>query len=57
MPADMNILRNSFGYNKTPVKFESMKALQDCPHLGGHYNKEKAEKKAKKAERKEEIRY
>tara|TARA_R110002020_G_scaffold387546_1_gene598280 strand:+ start:87661 stop:89277 length:1617 start_codon:yes stop_codon:yes gene_type:complete len=50
-------LANSFGYNKTPVKFESMKALQDCPHLGGHYNKEKAEKKAKKAERKEEIRY
>ena len=50
-------LANSFGYNKTPVKFESMKTLQDCPHLGGHYNKEKAEKKAKKAERKEEIRY
>ncbi|MDX2188420.1 MAG: FMN-binding glutamate synthase family protein [Bacteroidota bacterium] len=36
-------LKENYGYEKQPVKFESMDALANCPHLGGlsKVNKEK----------------
>lgn len=34
-------LRSSYGYNKTPVKFEGMRHLHDCDYLGGRDYREK----------------
>lgn len=32
-------IRNVYGYEKTPVKFENMESLKNCEHLGGNYSK------------------
>ena len=50
-------LAASFGYHKVKVPFTSMKDLQECPHLGGHYKTKKEAKNVKKAKQKEEVRY
>ncbi len=57
---DRNLIKTlaeSFGYNKVPVPFESVKAIQNCPHLGGAYSKKEAKKEAKKLKKKDEVRY
>lgn len=36
-------LRETYGYNKFPVPFKSMKELAECVHMGGLKSKEKAE--------------
>lgn len=50
-------LAQSFSYLKTTVPFESMKALQKCPHLGGHYNKKEAKKEVKDLKKNDKVRY
>jgi glutamate synthase domain-containing protein 2 len=50
-------LAASFGYHKVKVPFTSMKDLQECPHLGGHYKTKKEAKNVKNAKQKEEVRY
>lgn len=50
-------LSTAFGYNKVEVPFESMKALQNCPNLGGNYRKKKVAKAVNKAKANEEVRY
>ncbi|PZD79693.1 FMN-binding glutamate synthase family protein [Mesonia sp. K7] len=46
-------LADSYEYHKVKVPFESMKAIQKCPYLGGNYKRKKAAKQINK----EEVRY
>jgi len=57
---DKNLIKTlaqSFMYHKTVVPFESMKALSECPHLGGNYLKDEAKKEAKAMKKRNLVRY
>ncbi|WP_394369346.1 FMN-binding glutamate synthase family protein [Luteirhabdus pelagi] len=57
---DRNLIKtlaNTFGYHKTEVPFEGIKEIQNCPYLGGKYNKKEAKKEAKNLKQKNKVRY
>ncbi|MBT0608520.1 FMN-binding glutamate synthase family protein [Aequorivita echinoideorum] len=57
---DKNLIKKmseSFMYNKSPVPFESVKALSKCPHLGGNYHEKEAKKEVKAMKRENMVRY
>ncbi len=57
---DKNLIKTlaqSFMYHKSTVPFESMKALAQCPHLGGNYHQGDAKKEAKAMKKRNLIRY
>ncbi|MFD2697208.1 FMN-binding glutamate synthase family protein [Mesonia sediminis] len=41
-------LADAYEYHKTKVEFKGMEAIQNCPYLGGNYQKEKSEEDVKK---------
>lgn len=57
---DKNLIKTlaqSFMYHKYPVPFESMKALSECPHLGGNYHQLQAQKISLGMKKRNLVRY
>ncbi len=57
---DKNLIKTlsqSFMYHKCPVPFESVKALSECPHLGGNYHEKEARKEVKSMKKENLVRY
>ncbi|MCW8980780.1 MAG: FMN-binding glutamate synthase family protein [Altibacter sp.] len=57
---DKNLLKTlgeSFTYNKVPVPFNGVKEQQECPHLGGNYNRKEEKKEVKKLKKEDKVRY
>ncbi|OAB78599.1 FMN-binding glutamate synthase family protein [Cochleicola gelatinilyticus] len=57
---DKNLIKNladSFAYHKVAVPFKSVKALQNCPYLGGNYSKKEEKKEVNKMKQKDKVRY
>lgn len=57
---DKNLIKTlaqSFMYHKCPVPFESVKALSECPHLGGNYHEKEARKEVKSMRKENLVRY
>lgn len=57
---DKNLIKTlaeSFMYNKCEVEFESVKALSECPHLGGNFHEKEAKKEVKAMKKENLVRY
>jgi glutamate synthase domain-containing protein 2 len=57
---DKNLIKTlaeSFMYHKCAVPFESVKALSNCPHLGGNYHEKEAKKEVKAMKKENKVRY
>ena len=57
---DKNLIKTlaeSFMYNKCEVAFESVKALSECPHLGGNFHEKEAKKEVKAMKKENLVRY
>ncbi len=50
-------LAETFMYHKCKVPFESVRALSDCPHLGGNYHEKEAKKEVKAMKKENLVRY